>query len=75
MQSVADLMQIEIEVYPSAHATALGAAALARMAHDPALSLADAVVPWDAGLTYHPRWSAEQAAEFRGRWNAVAATA
>ena len=75
MQSVADLMQIEIEVYPSAHATALGAAALARMAHDPALSLADAVVPWDAGLTYHPCWSAEQAAEFRGRWNAVAATA
>ncbi len=54
MQSVADLMQIEIEVYPSAHATALGAAALARMAHDPALSLADAVVPWDAGLTYQP---------------------
>jgi glycerol kinase len=75
MQSVADLMQIEIEVYPSAHATALGAAALARMAHDPGLSLADAVVPWEAGLTYSPRWSAEQAGEFRARWNAAAATA
>ena len=75
MQSVADLMQIEIEVYPSAHATALGAAALARMAHDPGLDLADAVVPWDAGLTYRPRWSGRQAAEFRGRWNAAAATA
>jgi glycerol kinase len=75
MQSVADLMQIDIEVYPSAHATALGAAALARMAHDPGLGLADAVVPWEVGLTYSPLWSAEQASEFRGRWNAAAATA
>ncbi|MDT7575364.1 MAG: glycerol kinase [Pseudonocardiales bacterium] len=75
MQSVADLMQIEIEVYPSAHATALGAAALARMAYDPTLRLADAVVAWQPGLTYGPRWSAGQAAEFRGRWNTAAATA
>jgi hypothetical protein len=44
------------------------------MAHDPGLSLADAVVPWEAGLTYSPRWSAEQAGEFRARWNAAAAT-
>ena len=72
MQSVADLMQIEIEVYPSAHATPLGAAALARMAHDPSLSLADAVVPWQPSLVYTPRWSAEQAGDFRGRWNAAA---
>lgn len=72
MQSVADLMQLEIEVYPSAHATALGAAALARMAHDPGLGLADAVVGWQPGLTYTPRWSAEQAAEFRGRWKTAA---
>jgi glycerol kinase len=71
MQSVADLMQIEIEVYPSPHATALGAAALARMAVDPSLSLADAVVPWQPRLVYTPRWSAEQAADFRGRWNAA----
>jgi glycerol kinase len=72
MQSVADLMQIQIEVYPSAHATPLGAAALARMAHDPGLSLADAVIPWHPSLIYTPRWSAEQAADFRGRWNAAA---
>ena len=71
MQSVADLMQIEIEVYPSAHATPLGAAALARMAHDPSLSLADAVIPWQPSLVYTPRWSAEQADDFRGRWNAA----
>jgi glycerol kinase len=75
MQSVADLMQIEIDVYPSAHATALGAAALARMAHDPGLPLADAVVAWRPSLTYGPRWSADRAAEFRARWNAAADTA
>lgn len=72
MQSVADLMQIEIEVYPSAHATPLGAAALARMAHDPHLDMADAVIGWTPSLIYTPRWSAEQAADFRGRWNAAA---
>jgi glycerol kinase len=72
MQSVADLMQIEIEVYPGAHATALGAVALARMAHDPGLDLVDAVVSWPPGVTYGPRWSPEQAADFRHRWNAAA---
>jgi glycerol kinase len=75
MQSVADLMQIDIEVYPSAHATPLGAAALARMAHDPSLRLADAIVGWDPTLVYTPRWSADQAADFRSRWNAAAETA
>ena len=75
MQSVADLMQIEIDVYPSAHATALGAVALARMAHDPGLPLADAIVAWRPTLTYGPRWSADRAAEFRARWNAAADTA
>ena len=72
MQSVADLMQIEIEVYPSAHATPLGAAALARLTRDPHLDLPDAVIGWQPSLTYTPRWSAEQAADFRGRWNAAA---
>ncbi len=72
MQSVADLMQIEIEVYPSAHATPLGAAAVARMAHDPHLDLTDAVIRWKPSVIYAPRWSAEQAADFRGRWNAAA---
>lgn len=75
MQSVADLMQIEIEVYPSAHATPLGAAALARIAHDPSLTLPEAVVPWRPSLAYTPRWTADQAAEFRSRWNSVAGDA
>jgi glycerol kinase len=72
MQSVADLMQIEIDVYPSAHATPLGAAALARMAVEPGLGLADAVVAWTPSLTYTPRWSIDQATDFRGRWNDAA---
>jgi glycerol kinase len=75
MQSVADLMQIEIEVYPSAHATALGAAALARMAVDRDLNVADAVVPWEPSLVYTPHWSADQAADFRGRWVLAAQSA
>lgn len=75
VQAVADLMQIEIEVYPSAHATALGAAALARTAVDPDLALADAVVGWRPGPTYAPRWSADRAADFRARWNAAVALA
>ena len=36
MQAQADLARIPVEVYPSAHATPLGAAACARMALDPA---------------------------------------
>ena len=75
MQSVADLMQTEIEVYPSAHATPLGAAALARMALDPGLSLADAIVGWRPTVAYTPQWSADRAADFRARWSAAAEAA
>ena len=39
MQAQADLARIPVEVYPSAHATPLGAAACARLALDPAVSL------------------------------------
>ncbi|GAB2711409.1 FGGY family carbohydrate kinase [Arthrobacter bambusae] len=75
MQAVADLMQIEIDVYPSQHATPLGAAALARVALEPSLPLQDAVVPWSPSTVYEPKWSADQAAEFRARWaTAVEAT-
>jgi glycerol kinase len=69
MQSVADLMQIEIDVYPSQHATPLGAAALARIAHQPGLVLSEAVIPWKPSEVFEPQWSAGQAAEFRGQWN------
>lgn len=69
MQAVADLMQIEIDVYPSQHATPLGAVALARVAANPGLDLADAVIPWQPSTVYEPRWSAEQSSSFLGRWN------
>jgi glycerol kinase len=68
MQAVADLTQAQIDVYPSAHATPLGAVAMARMALDPSLTLADAVVSWHPATTFEPVWSADQAADFRARW-------
>jgi glycerol kinase len=71
MQATADLTGIPIEVYPSSHATALGAAACGRMAADPTLSVADAVPDWTAATTYHPQWSADRAADFRFRWRAA----
>jgi glycerol kinase len=71
MQATADLTQIPIEVYPSSHATALGAAACGRMAADPTLSVTDAIPDWTAATTYHPQWSADRAADFRHRWRAA----
>ncbi len=68
MQAVADLTQLPIDVYPSAHATPLGAVALMRKALDPVLTLADAVVGWEPATSYEPRWSADRAAGFRTQW-------
>jgi glycerol kinase len=73
MQAVADLTQLPVALYPSPHATALGAAALGRMAVDSGLALADAIMVDEPGPTYEPRWSADQAAEFRDGWRAAAA--
>ncbi|MFJ4225722.1 FGGY family carbohydrate kinase [Microbacterium sp. NPDC089695] len=72
MQAVADLMRIPVDVYPSSHATPLGAAALARCAVTPGLALDDAVIPWTPVRTYEPLWSDDRAAEFSARWRAVA---
>lgn len=74
MQAQADIAQIPVDIYPHAHATPLGAAALARCALDPALSLDEAVGDWQPTTVYEPRWSAERAEEFRTTW-ARAATA
>ena len=75
MQAQADLLQIPVEIYPSPHATVLGAAALARLAMEPGLNLADAVGTWRPTRVYLPAWSADRAAEFRTRWlNAAAHT-
>ena len=72
MQATADLLQRPVEVYPSANATALGAAGLARLALEPTLEPADAVTPWTAAEVFEPRWSADRAYAFRARWSAAA---
>lgn len=72
MQAQADLARMPVEVYPSLHATALGAAACARLAVEPGLTASDAVSTWSPQHTYEPRWSADRAAEFLDRWRRAA---
>lgn len=73
MQACADIAGVPVDVYPSPHATALGAAALARLSLDPRRLLADVVGPWTPSAIYEPRWTATRAAEFRQRWRELAA--
>lgn len=68
MQAQADLAQVPVDVYPSPDATALGAAAAARIGLDPAAALGDVVGGWQPVHTYEPQWSADRAAEHLGRW-------
>jgi glycerol kinase len=72
MQAQADLARIPVEIYPSAHATPLGAAACARLALDPTASLAEVVGTWAPQRTYEPIWSAARAADYMGRWKQAA---
>ncbi|MGW6458632.1 FGGY family carbohydrate kinase [Streptomyces sp. NPDC055078] len=72
MQAQADVAQLPVDIYPSGHATPLGAAALARLALNPRLTLTEAVGSWQPAAVYEPRWSADRAAQFRGTWTAVA---
>jgi len=72
MQAQADLAQIPIDVYPHPDATAIGAAAMARLALDPGLPPADAVPAWQAHRTYEPQWSAAHAQDYLGKWREVA---
>ena len=75
MQAQADLARIPVEIYPSAHATPLGAAACARLALDPAASLAEVVGTWTPQHTYEPLWSADRAADYLSRWKHAASAA
>ena len=68
MQSVADLAQVEVVVYPSAHATPLGAVALARKALNPMLGLGEAIVAWQPQQVFSPNWEPERAADFLASW-------
>jgi glycerol kinase len=71
MQAQADLLQAPVDVYPSAHATALGAAALARLALDPSLSPSEVVGGWVPSATYEPNMSADQASHHLASWRAA----
>lgn len=71
MQAQADIAQIPVEVFPSAHATALGVAGFARLALDPSLALGDALPHVVPTATYEPRWSADRAADYLERWRSA----
>lgn len=68
MEAVADLAQLPVEVYPSQHATPMGAAALARASVDHGLSLEDAIVGWEPSQRFAPAWSTGEAEAFLGLW-------
>jgi glycerol kinase len=68
MQSQADIGQTSVELYPNTHATALGAAAAARLSLDAGLTLEDAVGSWEPPQRYEPTWTADRAAEHVAGW-------
>ena len=72
MQAQADLAQLPVDVYPSAHATPLGAAACARLALDRGLAVDEAVGGWEPDEVYEPTWSPDRAADHLARWRAAA---
>jgi glycerol kinase len=72
MQAQADLARIPVDIYPSAHATPLGAAACAQLALDPALRPAEVVGTWTPHHTYEPVWSDDRAADHLARWKQAA---
>ncbi len=75
LQAQADLAQLPVDVYPSAHATPRGAAACARLALDRRLSSDDAVGRWEPDEVFEPVWSADRAGDHLARWrSAVAST-
>jgi len=72
LQAQADLLQVEVVPYRGAHATAQGAAALARLALDPGAALEPEIPADTAGRPVTAKWSADQAAEYRARWREAA---
>jgi glycerol kinase len=73
MQAQSDLAQLPIDVYPHPDATAIGAAAMARLALEPGLRATDAIPSWKAHRTFEPQWSAARAQDYLGKWREVAA--
>ncbi|MFI6353831.1 FGGY family carbohydrate kinase [Streptomyces sp. NPDC050743] len=73
MQTQADLLQRPVEVSALPDATALGAAALARLGADPTLGVEQALPDWKPAAVYEPRITADQAAERRAGFRAAVA--
>ncbi|MFW6773214.1 FGGY family carbohydrate kinase [Nocardioides sp. CPCC 205120] len=73
LQALADRAQVPVEVHPSAHATALGAAVAARLALDPTLTPAAALPPVVPRSVVTPAWSPDRATAEQERWVAAAA--
>jgi glycerol kinase len=73
MQAQADLLQVPVERYPSADATALGVGAFARLGAGAVDSPAAAVGAWRPAGVFEPRMGADEAAERLARWRAAAA--
>jgi glycerol kinase len=72
MQAQADLLQVPVELYPSADATALGAGALARLGAHAAATPAEAVGPWAPASVFEPQMPASEAEERLASWQAAA---
>ncbi|MFF9147720.1 FGGY family carbohydrate kinase [Streptomyces sp. NPDC014861] len=73
MQTQADLLQLPVEVAALPDATALGVGAMARLGHEPGLTVPEAVPPWKPSAVYEPAISADEAAERLGRFRAEVA--
>lgn len=72
MQAQADLLQVPVERYPLADATALGVAALARLGAGAATSPAEAVGSWTPAEVFEPTMSADEAHDTLARYRAAA---
>ncbi|MDQ6793304.1 MAG: FGGY family carbohydrate kinase [Chloroflexota bacterium] len=72
MQAEADLLQVPVEVYPTAHATALGVAALTRYGMGDVAGAIELATAWTPSATYEPVISADEAAGRLDRWRSAA---
>jgi glycerol kinase len=72
MQAQADLLQVPVELYPSADATALGVGALARIGAGGASTPVEAVGSWAPAAVFEPRMPAAEAEERLARWQTAA---
>ena len=72
LQAQADLLQRPVEVYPSADATAIGAAALARLGSGAVATTRAAIGRWSPAAVYEPGIGRAEADERLARWRRAA---